>query len=79
MTFETESFWVFRDAAPIARAWCPTCGAETDMISLERAGALVESKQPKLLDLVGTKQLHTSETADGPLRICLRSLLEAAP
>lgn len=54
-----------------SRAWCPACGAEADMIAVDRSTALPE----RTAGFLESVELHRAEAADGSPLICLKSLL----
>jgi len=66
MSIETDRVWIVRRRRG-ARAWCPECGCQVDMIDLEAAVALA-GIQPAW---------HSSQGHDGRPRVCLESLLKS--
>lgn len=73
ITIESERFWVVRGTGAVACLWCPRCGTETEMVSLQEA-ALVRPLPPNIRDWLETKLVHVEEAKDGSLLICLRCL-----
>jgi hypothetical protein len=60
-------------AAPV-RAWCPGCDADAPMASPETAALLAGVGTRAIYRGVERATLHFAETADGLVRVCLRSL-----
>ena len=52
------------------RVWCPGCGAESEMITIDRPAVIVGT--PSAFDSL---DLHRVQAADGSPLICLKSLL----
>jgi hypothetical protein len=74
ITIETDSLLILRGRNS-RRAWCPMCGTEGEMISLENVGVMSNLDQHALEKWLNSGQLHQSQAADGTDLICLNSLL----
>jgi hypothetical protein len=74
ITIETGSLLILRRGNS-TRAWCPRCAAEGEMIALEKTGVISNLQKPFLEEWLNSEDVHRSEAADGPLLICLNSLL----
>jgi hypothetical protein len=71
ITFETEHLLVLRKLIK-TREWCEECQTKTDFISTENIQGLFL----KLNRNFQTDNLHTFQTSDGSLLVCLESLLK---
>lgn len=74
ITIETESLLILRGRSSRS-AWCPQCGAETEMVALESVGVISNLDRASLEAWLNSGELHRSQEGDGPVRICLNSLL----
>jgi hypothetical protein len=68
ITIETEGLLVIRHARTVV-AWCPGCQAEVDVVLLGEDTA-------QLLSGLPTGTLHIWSPPEGPVRICLPSLVQ---
>lgn len=59
-----------------ARLWCQQCAAEVDMIPLQSAAELAQVDAETFQHLLDREKFHRSKP-DGPVRICLNSLLNS--
>ena len=75
ITIESTSLFIFRSKSS-TQAWCPLCGAHSEMISLE-TGHLPEDV-PVLAKWLTSGEVHRVESADGSSLVCLNSLLASA-
>ena len=66
ITTETTSLLILR-AGNSRRIWCPTCGAEVEMLELST---------PEISGLGKLRDVHRTEAQDGGALICLKSLLD---
>lgn len=74
---ETESHSVFlihRNPGELHVAFCTECGRDGEMLTLDGAVQLSGRRGRELTALVETGEVHSNETANGYLLICLRSL-----
>ena len=60
------------------RAFCPPCGAETQMLELNEAGAFYGAGERELIRQIENNALHSIEGSNGRLFICEVSLRRAA-
>ncbi len=74
ITVETDSLLIVRGRNS-TRAWCPKCGAEAEMVSIESMGVITNLDRSKLEKWLNSDVLHRSKSADGSAQICLNSLL----
>jgi len=72
ITVETETLLVVRQSKA-ALAWCPECGAEVNAIALDSVRQMLAgtSRQERL----GSGKVHSWQAANGPVQICVPSLL----
>ncbi|MBV9265162.1 MAG: hypothetical protein JO061_03235 [Acidobacteriaceae bacterium] len=59
----------------LRRAWCPQCGAESEVITLDDVGVISTLERPEVQEWFKSSGLHHSQTVDGAESICLNSLL----
>lgn len=74
ITIETDSLLILRGRSS-ARAWCPLCRAEAEMIDIEKAGVISNLDRPALEEWLNSAKLHRSQTSEGSVLLCLNSLL----
>lgn len=74
VTIETDSLLILRGRS-LARAWCPQCAAEVEMIAMKDTGMISNLDQPALEEWLTSEELHRSQAADGSVLTCLNSLL----
>ena len=74
ITIETDSLLILRGGSS-TRAWCPQCGADAEMITLESVGVVSNLNRPDLEAWLNSGELHRSRAADGSVLVCLNSLL----
>lgn len=72
---ETECLLVLRGRASL-RAWCPQCGAEAEMISLNDVGVVSNLPPSEVQVWIESADLHRTQTAEGAALICLNSMLK---
>ena len=71
------SFEVDRPIVPAGNHedWCETCQTHARMLTVDEAALLLEIKSRAVFHLVEEGTVHSSETSQGLLRICLNSLV----
>jgi hypothetical protein len=74
ITIESDSLLILRGRSS-PRAWCPLCGADTEMIALENVGVVSNLDRPALEAWLNSGDLHRSRAHDGSALVCLNSLL----
>jgi len=74
ITIETESLLVVHKGRTFV-AWCASCGAQTEAMTLEGDSLCSEIPSPLLRDWLAAGKLHSWSTEDGQAFICLASLL----
>ena len=74
ITIETDSLLVLR-GCELLRAWCPQCGAETEVIPLDGIGLISNLRQREVQAWIEAGELHRTFCADGVSLICLNSML----
>ena len=75
ITIETDRVLIIRRRHS-TRVWCPGCGGEADMVSLEQAGIVTGLAGKSLRDYAQARGWHLSGQK-GSLLICLKSLLKS--
>ena len=74
---ETESHSVFlihRNPGELHVAYCAQCGRDNEMLTLDGAVQISGRRGRELTRLVETGEVHSHETVNGYLLICVRSL-----
>ncbi len=74
ITVETDSLMIVRGRNS-TRAWCPQCGAEAEMVSIESMGVITNLDRSEFEEWLNSDVLHRSQSANGSAQICLNSLL----
>ncbi len=75
ITVETDRLLVITSPRQETR-WCPTCGSRARMIPVDDAALLAYTDSRSIFRLVEAGRLHSSETAQGLLLVCLDSLFK---
>jgi hypothetical protein len=74
ITIATSSVLTLRGGIS-ARAWCPECGAERQMLALEHVDVLSKLDHFALSAWLDSSGVHRSRGTSGQALICLDSLL----
>lgn len=74
ITLETSSLLVLQ-AQTSERSWCAQCGAETELIALDRIGVISNVDGEALEEWLNSEKIHRLHSADDLPAICLNSLL----
>ena len=74
ITIESDSLLIVRGRSS-TRAWCPRCGAYSEMIAWENVGVVSNLDGPALEAWLNSGELHRSHANDGSALVCLNSLL----
>jgi excisionase family DNA binding protein len=74
ITVETERVVVIRQNRSVVHAWCAACAQHVTMLTAEEAARLVGVTRRTIYALVEAGNTHFSESRDGALFICLKSL-----
>jgi len=74
ITIETDSLLIVRGRSS-ARAWCPLCQADAEMIALDNVGVISNLDRPAVERWLNSGELHRSQATDGSALVCLNSLL----
>ena len=74
----TREVWVVRRGAGISAPrpleWCPGCAGPSEMLTPDEAAALAGVSPRVINEWAEAARLHSVETSDGALLICLNSL-----
>jgi hypothetical protein len=73
---EREQILVIRKLDNNAPQCCPQCGDEVQMVSVDDASSMLRVSARAIYQQVESQQVHFTETPDGKLLICLRSVLQ---
>ena len=76
VTVETSRLIAIKGRRLSAAVDCPLCGPAAEMVTLDEAALLAGVSSRALWHWVEAGKLHCRETAEGLLRVCLRSLLD---
>ena len=74
ITVETDSLLILRGRSS-ARAWCPQCQADAEIIALDNVGVISNLDRSAVEKWLNSEELHRSQAADGSAVVCLNSLL----
>lgn len=75
-TVETERTLIFRSRGDKCTGWCAGCGAQGEMLTVERAARAAGVSELAICLRIEARSLHFTEAADGRVLICLNSLPE---
>ena len=75
---EREQVLVIRKLDGGAPQYCPTCGNQSQMVSVDEAASIAHMPARAIYRQVESRQAHFMETADGQLLICINPLLKSA-
>ena len=75
ITIETDSLLVLRGCKSL-RAWCPECGAESEMIPLDGVGVISNLEPREVEAWIQSEDLHRVVSAESAALICLNSMLK---
>jgi hypothetical protein len=75
ITVETETLVIVRHAKA-AMSWCPGCRAEVDVVTLDSDSLIEPATADQIREWLATGKLHLSQPANGPIQICVSSLLQ---
>lgn len=56
------------------RGFCPSCESEVEMLTLDSAARIAGVSGRQMINEIATNEVHSIETANGPLLICRKSL-----
>jgi hypothetical protein len=75
ITVETDELFVIKRRERSAHGQCETCGALVQMVTLTEAASIARVSELVLYGKIKARFLHSTETPDGQVLICLNSLL----
>jgi hypothetical protein len=73
ITIETERM-LFISSPRKVLGWCVGCGAQAEMVPVDEAAILRRVDSRTIFRWAEAERVHSSETANGLLLICLNSL-----
>ncbi|HEY0349239.1 MAG TPA: hypothetical protein VGC60_13900 [Pyrinomonadaceae bacterium] len=73
ITIETDRMF-YISSPRMVRSWCAACDAQVEMVPVDEAAILRHVNSRTVFRWVEDRQVHSSETANGLLLICLNSL-----
>jgi hypothetical protein len=74
ISVEREEFLLIRRPVSRTTLWCAECGENVPMLRLEDATAVTGASWQAVLRRVEARDVHSTETPDGILFICIKSL-----
>jgi hypothetical protein len=74
ITIQTSSILVLQSSSS-RRAWCPVCGTEREMITLDPNTVTTDLSWPALEQWLKQHGIHCSQAADGTSWLCFDALL----
>lgn len=75
ISVETERLLVISQQKATV-SWCEICKQHTRMLGPREAAAISGQSERAIFHRIEARELHFTETPDGALLICLKSLLE---
>lgn len=79
ITIETERFLLLRESSRSLFFWCDECRAQVRMLTPEEAASAAGVNVRAIYRQVEAEELHFIETREGPVLICLDSILTPNP
>jgi hypothetical protein len=73
ITIETDRMF-YISSPRMVLSWCAACDAQVEMVPVDEAAILRHVNSRTIFHWVESAQVHSSETANGLLLICLNSL-----
>jgi hypothetical protein len=73
---ERREFWVVRRPGDVWLAPCAGCGGEVEQLTTERAARAAGLGLRALCRMIEAGLLHSTETPDGVLLVCVNTLTE---
>jgi hypothetical protein len=74
VTVETDEVIVIRRSGSTGVAWCPQCAETVRMLTPEEAAVLACGSAREIYRLVEAGKIHNTETDEGLLFVCLKSV-----
>ena len=73
ITIETDRMF-YISSPRIVLSWCAACDAQVEMVPVDEAAILRRVDSRTIFRWVEAERVHSNETANGLLMICLNSL-----
>ena len=74
-TREAEKTLLIRRGWNPERVWCEPCGGQAQMLTPEEAAAFKRTELQAINILIESRELHSTDSADGLPLVCINSLL----
>lgn len=74
ITIETERVVVIGSRPATSRAWCRACARPSVWVTVDEAATIAGIGSRAIYRRVEAGTLHSAETPDGHLRVCLNSI-----
>ena len=78
ITIETDRLVIISSSTSL-NEYCPACGREAAMLTIDEAAALADTSPAAIHLCVEAKRLHTVEPDQGTILICFNSLDASLP
>ena len=75
ITIETDRLFVIRGRSATPTGWCKACRAQVEMVTTDRAAVMRSTSSRAIYRLIENERLHYTETPQGMMLICVKSLL----
>ena len=75
ITVEMDEFFLIRRSDRSTRGLCETCDAVVQMVTPAEAAGIARVNESAIHSRINSSLLHSTETLEGQVLICLNSLL----
>jgi hypothetical protein len=75
ITVETDEWFIIKRRDRSAHGPCERCGARVQMVTLAEAASIARVSELVICGQIKARFLHSTQTPDGQVLICLNSLL----
>ncbi|MFN2532923.1 MAG: hypothetical protein ABR555_16665 [Pyrinomonadaceae bacterium] len=75
ITVETDRMLVVSSPKKVIN-WCGACGAHSEMVPVDEAALIARVDSRTIFHRIEAETVHSGETAQGLLLVCLNSLLK---
>ena len=75
ITSESREVFIIRRSSSCGfTSYCPSCGFETEILTLDQAVSYALEDTREMIRRIDDQRVHSLETADGHLLVCRNSL-----
>lgn len=79
ITVERDRVWILRLRGTLQRAWCESCNAMVEVVSVEQACAITGATSEEVRDWTRSRKLHLAQGPEQGFHICFQSLVDRIP